>query len=90
MNKGASPNARHSFVIVTDEHKTEGDDCQNVFRWAQKEKNEKTTVFVEYGVAKHRCSDQICSENQGIRQLLHPRIGSLFSVFSAERTALVS
>ena len=45
MNKGASPNARHSFVIVTDEHKTEGDDCQNVFRWAQKEKNEKKKYF---------------------------------------------
>ena len=55
------------------------------------EKNKKTIVFVEHGVAKHRFGVQFCSENQGIRQF-YPRIGRFFRFFLREtdRTSLMN
>ena len=57
----------------------------------KKKKNEKTIVFVEHGVAKHRFSVQFCSENQGIRQV-YPRIGRFSRFFLREtgRTSLMN
>ena len=89
MNEGASPKAGYSSLIVTDEHQILGYGCQNIFQWVKKEKNEKTIVFVEHGVAKHRFSVQFCSENQEIRQF-YPRVGRFSRFFSAQRIALVS
>ena len=79
--RGHHPKAGYSSLIVTDEHQILGDGCQNIFQWVKKEKNEKTIVFVEHGVAKHRFSVQFCSENQGIRHF-YPRIGRFFPYFS--------
>ena len=91
VKEGASPKAGYSSLIVTDEHQTLGDGCQNIFQWVQKEKNEKTIVLVEHGVAKHRFSGNFCSENQGIRQF-YPRIGRFFPFFLREtdRTNLMN
>ena len=51
---GALPNVRHSTLIVTDEHQILGDDGQDVLHWVQEGKWRKKTIFVDYGVAKHR------------------------------------
>ena len=44
-DRGASPNVRHSTLIVTDEHQTLGDDGQDVLQWVQEEKIEKNKSF---------------------------------------------
>ena len=53
---GASPNVRHSTLIVTDERQILGYDGPDVLQWVpekkRKEKNQR--CFVDRGVAKHR------------------------------------
>ena len=91
MNEGASPKAGYSSLIVTDEHQILGDDCQNIFQWVKKEKNEKTIVFVEHGVAKHRFSVQFVPKTTGYVSFI-PALDVFFRFFLREtnRTSLMN
>ena len=51
---GASPNLRHSILIVTDEHHVLDMAVKMSDNGFKKKNREKRIIFVEYGVAKHR------------------------------------
>ena len=85
MNKGASPDVRHSSFIAIDYHWILGDYSQNVFRWVRKREKKDTQKFSSSTALPNTDS----MVKLGDRPFSPPQWNN-FPVFSANQAALIS